>query len=136
MAPTKATFADTKETYQAALMSLFSGKPEDAESDLSKLLLPTFTLKAHKEFYDYPGFVAHMRRMREILPSVKLNITQFLRDGPNLAERHSSQTTTEDGKTYAAETFMFAEISDDGRIAWIVEAVDQQGEVNEESSTE
>jgi len=37
---TTTNFADKRETYEAALLSLFSGKPEDTEADLSKLLIP------------------------------------------------------------------------------------------------
>ena len=116
-------FAESRATYEAALSSLFSGKAQDTEAELTKLFSPTFTLKADSLSLDFPAFVAHIRRLREIPLVVTLNITQFLRDGSQLAERHSSTTTLPDGSVRAAETFQFAEVAEDGRIAWIVESV-------------
>ena len=122
-APYTTDFANSKDTFQAAHMSLFSGKPEDTETDLAKLCTPTFTIRAPDIALDFHGFVAHICRLRQILPSVTLTITQFLRDGTQLAERHDSTTIHSDGSAREAETFLFAEIADDGRLAWIVENV-------------
>ncbi|KAJ9206261.1 hypothetical protein DTO021D3_4892 [Paecilomyces variotii] len=116
-------FANSKDTYQAALISLFSGKPEDTQADLSKLCTPTFTFKADKTEMDFPGFVAHMRHLREILPSVTLTITQFLCDGPQRAERHIGTMITSNETVLRSETFQFAQIAEDGRFEWIVETV-------------
>ncbi|KAL6800661.1 hypothetical protein GGI42DRAFT_326623 [Trichoderma sp. SZMC 28013] len=123
----RATFADKPETYQATLKSLFHGNPEDTEADLSKIFTPKFKFDAGDEKYDFDGFVAHMRRLREMKLDVDLTTVQFLRDGNQLAERHTSVTTLQDGKQMPAETFMFAEIADDGRIDWIIEAVQRKG---------
>lgn len=121
---TRATFADSAETYQATLRSLFSGKPEDTKSDLAKIFTPSFQFDAGDEQYDFDGFVAHMRRLREMKLVVDLTTVQFLRDGNQLAERHASVTTLQDGSTrLPAQTFMFAEIAEDGRIEWIKEVV-------------
>jgi len=116
-------FADKLETYEAALSSLFSGKPEETEADLSRLFAPSFTLRYGSEERDFPAFVAHIRHLREILPKVTLTVTQFLRDGKQLAGRHSSSTTLPDGSVKDAETFLFANVADDGRLACIVESV-------------
>ncbi|KAK4074396.1 hypothetical protein Trihar35433_3870 [Trichoderma harzianum] len=123
----RATFADKPETYQATLKSLFHGNPEDTEADLSKIFIPQFKFDAGDEKYDFDGFVAHMRRLREMKLDVDLTTVQFLRDGNQLAERHTSVTTLQDGKRMPAETFMFAEIAEDGRINWIIEAVQRKG---------
>ncbi|KAK6365972.1 hypothetical protein LTS17_010939 [Exophiala oligosperma] len=120
---TKTNFADRAETFQAALLSLFSGNPDNTETDLSKLLTPKFTIRADESKMDFPAFVASIRRLREILPSVTLTTTQFLRDGAQLAERHSSSTTGPDGSVGKAETFLFAEVAEDGRLEWIIETV-------------
>ncbi|RDW61395.1 hypothetical protein BP5796_11287 [Coleophoma crateriformis] len=123
--PCRTTFADNVETYQAALSSLFSNKPEDTEVDLSKLFHPTFTQRDGEAVRDFPAFVAHIRWLREILPpgSVNLTVTVFLCDGNQRAERHTSTTKTSDGIVTPAETFQFVELADDGRISSIVEAV-------------
>ena len=87
--PTTGTdFADKRETCEAALTSLFSGKPEDTEADLSKLFTPTFTLRDDETTRDFPAFVEHIRFLRGFLPKVTLTVVQFLRDGAQLAERH------------------------------------------------
>ena len=119
------TWADDRVTYEAGLMSLFAGKPEDTESDLQKLFTPDFTIHdvSNSGPMDLPAFIKHMRWLRENVPSVQLTITQFLRDGSQLAERHTSTTIKPDGTAAHAETFQFAEVAPDGRIAWIVENV-------------
>ncbi|RDW77545.1 hypothetical protein BP6252_05598 [Coleophoma cylindrospora] len=123
--PCRTTFADNVETYQAALNSLFSNKPDDTEADLSKILHPTFEQRDGEAVRDFAAFVAHIRWLREILPpgSVNLTVTVFLRDGNQRAERHTSTTKTSDGDVTPAETFQFVELADDGRISSIVEAV-------------
>lgn len=120
-----ATFCDKADTYQQALMSLFSGTPEDTESDLSKLLHPSFTLRDDTTTRDFAGFVAHISHIRRALGpnNVNLTVTQFLRDGNQLAERHTSTTKMPDGTARKSETFQFGEIAQDGRIASIVETV-------------
>lgn len=125
MASTK--FTNHKDTYQTALRSLFKGQPEHAESDLSQLFSPNFTFEANnQEKYDFPGFVTHIRRLREMKLEGNLTIVQFLRDGAQLAERHSSWITMPDGTVSHAETLQFAEVTGDGRIAWIVEVVQRK----------
>jgi hypothetical protein len=121
----RATFADSAKTYEATLMSLFSGKPEDTEADLAKIFTPSFQFDAVDDKHDFDGFVAHMRRLRGMNLVVELTTVQFLRDGNQLAERHTSWTTLADGTRRPAETFMFAEIAEDGRIEWIKEVVVQ-----------
>jgi len=121
----RATFADEKDTFEAILQSLFSGRAEDTEADLTKILAPQFRLQAEFQDLDFPGFVKHIRWLRENLPpkSVQLTVTQFLRDGNQLADRHSSTTVKPDGTVAAAETYLFAELAEDGRFAWIKESV-------------
>jgi len=124
--PNKTNFADSRDTYQAALTSLFSGKPEDTEADLSKLFIPTFTQEDGTGKRDFPTFVRHIRRLREILPSVTLTVTHFLRDGAQVADRHASSITMPDGTVRHAETYMFGGVAEDGRLEWISEVVVRQ----------
>jgi hypothetical protein len=65
-------FASSVHTYRAALMSLFSSNSEDTEAGLLKLFTPTFTQQDDTVKRDFPAFVAHIRHLREILPSVTL----------------------------------------------------------------
>lgn len=116
-------FADSKSTYESALSSLFSGKPEDTESDLSKLFTPTFTFQHGQERFDFASFVLHIRHLRELLPKVTLTVTHFLRDGKQLAERHLGRTTRPDGSISESETFQIAEVAPDGRVSCIIELV-------------
>ncbi|KAI0896493.1 hypothetical protein F4806DRAFT_464717 [Annulohypoxylon nitens] len=119
----KATFADSKETYQATLMSLFSGRPGETETDISKIFTPTATLRDDDTTLDFPGLIEHFTFLRKILPRVTLQVDQFIRDGLQVANRHSSSTTMADGTVKKAETFMFVVLAEDGRIESIVETV-------------
>jgi hypothetical protein len=127
--PPKTTFADNVETYQAAINSLFSGSPDSTEADLSKLFTPTFTQRDGDSTRDFPAFVKHIRWLREILPKggVNVKVTHFMREGNQIAERHSGDPVTlPDGREQWGETFMWVEIAADGRIEWIVETVKRQ----------
>ncbi|EFX03598.1 mitochondrial substrate carrier protein [Grosmannia clavigera kw1407] len=119
-------FAAKQESFQAGLLSLFSGNTEDTEADLSKLFHPTFTQQDNDGMRDFPAFVEHIRHLRKILPSVFLVVTQFLRDGTQFADRHISSTTLPDGTVGGAETFMFGEVAEDGRLVWLSEIVRRQ----------
>lgn len=121
----RTTFTDHKDTYQAALISLFSGKPEDTEDDLSKPLAPNFTQRDEDGTRDFAAPVAHMRWLRENVPKVTLTITRFLRDGSQIADMHTGLATLEDGTVLESETFMFGEVADDGRLLSLVETVNQ-----------
>ncbi|KAH7321937.1 hypothetical protein BKA65DRAFT_513298 [Rhexocercosporidium sp. MPI-PUGE-AT-0058] len=128
--PTRATFADTPATLSAAINSFFSGPPETTESDLLKLFTPTFTQRddsnAPSGSRDFPAFVEHIRWLREILPpgSVNVKVTHFMKDGNQIAERHSGDPMTlEDGSIVHGETFMWIELAEDGRIEGVVETV-------------
>jgi hypothetical protein len=123
--PFQTEWANKCDTYEAGLMSLFSGKPEDTERDLEKMFTPTFTQRDDETTRDFSAFVSHIQWLRDMLPegSVRLSVVQFLRDGNQLGERHMSTTTLPDGRVLIAETFQFAEVAEDGRIAWIVENV-------------
>ncbi|OJJ45232.1 hypothetical protein ASPZODRAFT_17450 [Penicilliopsis zonata CBS 506.65] len=116
---------DQIETFQAALMSLFAGDPDNTESDLSRLFHPDFTQRDDQTTRDFATFVAHIRWLRENMEpgSTQLTITQLLRDGRQFADRHDSTTKMPDGSVARAETFMFGELAEDGRIKWLVETV-------------
>lgn len=120
-APFRTTWANQKETYQAGLRSLFAGKPEDTEADLSKMFTPTFTQTDSDGTRDFPQFVKHIRWLREILNGAQTDVTiyQFLRDGNQVADRHGGP----DEKTTKSETYMFGEVAEDGRVAWLKENV-------------
>ncbi|KAI1086532.1 hypothetical protein F5B19DRAFT_478966 [Rostrohypoxylon terebratum] len=119
----KATFADSKETYQTSLMSLFSGKPEDTETDISKTFTPTATLRDEDTTLDFPGLIEHFAFLQKILSRVTLNVEQFICDGSQAANRHSPSTTMADGIVKKAETYMFVVLAEDGRIESVVETV-------------
>ncbi|KAL0943184.1 uncharacterized protein CTRU02_201070 [Colletotrichum truncatum] len=125
----KTNFTDNADTYAAALLSLFRGKLEDTESDLEKLFTPDFTIRDTRndglgKVRDYAAWVEHVKMLRTLdLGIVDFKIVQFLRDGSQLAERHTAQGKGPEGKVVRTETLQFAEIAEDGRIKFIVETV-------------
>ncbi|KAF9875076.1 hypothetical protein CkaCkLH20_07342 [Colletotrichum karsti] len=125
----KANLADARETFEAALLSLFTGKVENTESDLEKIFHPDFTFRDSREdglvkHKDYADWVKHVKFLRTAdIGLVDFKIVQFLRDGSLLAERHIAQGKGPDGKVVQSETMIFAEIAEDGRVKSIVENV-------------
>jgi hypothetical protein len=123
--PSRATFADRVDTYQAALQSLFSGKAEETEADLARLFTPSFRQQGDGDAHDFPAWVTHVRWLRETFPpgSISLTVTHFLREENQLADRHLGTMAKPDGSVVRSETFMWVEIAEDGRIERIVETV-------------
>ena len=132
----RATFCDSRETYEAALRSIFSGAPEDTELDLSKIFTPSMTLRDNESTYDFPAFVAHIRWVRKVTNSNigTLDVVQFLRDGSQLAERHMNAGLDPAGTPVRSETLMFVEVAEDGRIEKVVELVNQLKDGESEES--
>ncbi|KAH8647319.1 hypothetical protein BX600DRAFT_476512 [Xylariales sp. PMI_506] len=125
--PSRATFTDKAETFGAALQSLFRGEPEDTEADLAKLLTSGFRIEASGEYLDFGEFVNHIRWLREHKApgGMTFTTTQFVRDGNQVAERHLSVAKRADGTETRVESFLFCQVAEDGRLDWIVEAVER-----------
>ncbi|KAK2686632.1 hypothetical protein QWA68_015252 [Fusarium oxysporum] len=117
------TFTEHKHTYQAALRSLFNGKVEDAASDCAKLFTPDFTQRDDTGSRNYSDWVRHVTWLRQnFAGAVELNVTVFLKDGHERADRHNAKLTY-NGTSTTSETFMFVKVAKDGRILKIVETV-------------
>lgn len=123
----RTSFADNKDTFRAALMGMLSGKPEDTEEYLSKIMAPTFVQTDDETSRDFPAFVAHISWLRGFLPqdSLEMEMTHFLKDGSQRADRHVSAMRLEDGSVKRAETYMFSEVGEDGRLISVLENVRQ-----------
>lgn len=53
-----------------------------------------------------------------------MKVTHYMRDGNQIAERHSGDPyETDDGSLIKGETFMWIELAEDGRIEGVVETV-------------
>jgi ketosteroid isomerase-like protein len=134
------SFATTRSTYQAALISLFHGSSATVESDLAALFTPDFTQHDDDTAQtssprDYTAWVHHVRWLREQheqqhFSVVGFEVVQFVVDagGRQVAERHVSATRMKDGRVFRAETFQFVDVAEDGRICRIVETVRPRGE--------
>lgn len=125
MSSTQATFCNSRETYEAAIRSIFSGPPETTEQDLSKIFTPNFTQRDNDTTRDFPAFVEHIRWVRQVTNSNigQVDVVQFIRDGSQLAERHIGKGKFPDGTRVESETLMFVDIAEDGRIEKVVELV-------------
>ncbi len=114
-------FTHTRETFENAFENLFSGPPETAEADLLRLVVPTYWQTTEDRRYEFADFVVHMQNFRKAVKHVEVEMHQFLRDGNQIADRHTVYAALKDGSNLELEVMLFGEVSGDGRMAWIVE---------------
>lgn len=118
-------FADNQDTYRDVFLSMFTGRPRDTKKDLATLLTPDFYMQSAAGLtFEFPEFVKFARWIR----AAKLNQTNttvmFLRDGQKLAAHFARELRMPNGITIQDETWHFAVLQRDGRIARLVETKD------------
>lgn len=114
-------YTASKEAFQACFDSMFVGAPEDAATDVLKLVVPEYTQTVDGKELTFDQFVGHVSHFRAAAKSVKTQVHHFLRDGAQIAEHHTVTVTMNDGSVSKLEVYMFGKLAADGRIQSVVE---------------
>jgi hypothetical protein len=127
MAPTTtqdiAHWTSNPEKFAVGFESIFVGDAENTEADLQRLFTPTYTQDVDGKVLSFPEFVDHIRHLRTATTSIKVKVSQFLRDGNQLAERHTVLVEFSNKPRSEFEVFLFGVVDDDGRLSSVVETV-------------
>ncbi|KAF4949483.1 hypothetical protein FSARC_13467 [Fusarium sarcochroum] len=118
-----ADWTSSLEKYEKGFEGIFVGDPQTTKSDLENLFTPTFTSTVDGKTLDFTEFVQHIQHLRTITTTVKVKVTQFLRDGNQLAERHLVTVDFSNKPQSAYEVFLFSTVHESGRIDSIVETL-------------
>ncbi|KAH6867797.1 hypothetical protein B0T10DRAFT_451506 [Thelonectria olida] len=109
--------------FAAGFESIFVGDSENTEDDLKRLFMPTYTQEVDGRVLSFPEFVDHIRHLRTATTSVKVKVSQFLRDGNQLAERHTVSVEFSNKPRSEFEVFLFGVVHEDGRLSSVVETI-------------
>ncbi|KAF4448639.1 mitochondrial substrate carrier [Fusarium albosuccineum] len=113
------------ESFAKGFESMFVGDPEDASAHLERLFAPTYTQEVDGKVLNYSEFVDHIRHLRKVITAVKVKVNQFLRDGNQLAERHTVRVEFSNKPPSEFDVFLFGTVQEDGRMLSVVETTRQ-----------
>ncbi|KAG4261598.1 hypothetical protein LB506_012053 [Fusarium annulatum] len=111
--------------YENGFESIFIGEPETTRADLEGLFTQDYTSIVDGKLIEFPEFVEHIQHLRQVTTAIKVQVTHFLREGNQLAERHFVTAEFSNKPPSKYEVFLFASVDESGRIESLVETVRQ-----------
>ncbi|KAL5586710.1 hypothetical protein FOBRF1_016580 [Fusarium oxysporum] len=111
--------------YEKGFESIFIGGPETTQADLEGLFNQDYTSIVDGKRIEFPEFVEHIQHLRQVTTAIKVQVTHFLREGNQLAERHFVTAEFSNKPPSKYEVFLFATVDESGRIERLVETLRQ-----------
>ncbi|KAF5708570.1 hypothetical protein FGLOB1_6318 [Fusarium globosum] len=111
--------------YEKGFESIFIGEPETTRADLEGLFTQDYTSIVDGKCVEFPEFVEHIQYLRQVTTAIKVQVTHFLREGNQLAERHFVTAEFSNKPPSKYVVFLFASVDESGRIESLVETVRQ-----------
>ncbi|KAF5529033.1 hypothetical protein FNAPI_14014 [Fusarium napiforme] len=129
--PSHVDWTSSLDKYEKGFESIFIGEPDTTQADLERLFTQDYTSIVDGKCIDFPGFVEHIQHLRQVTTAIKVQVTHFLRQGNQLAERHfvTAEFSNKPPSTY--EVFLFATVDESGRIERLVETLRQMDGLEE-----
>ncbi|KAF5532594.1 hypothetical protein FPHYL_13748 [Fusarium phyllophilum] len=129
--PLHVGWTSSLDKYEDGFESVFIGEPETTRSDLEGLFTQDYTSIVDGKCIDFPEFVEHIQHLRQVTTAIKVQVTHFLRQGNQLAERHFVTAEFSDKPPSKYEVFLFATVDESGRIERLVETLRQMDGLEE-----
>ncbi|KAF5601971.1 uncharacterized protein FSUBG_7953 [Fusarium subglutinans] len=129
--PPHVDWTSSLEEYEKGFESIFIGEPETTQADLEGLFTQDYTSIVDGKRIDFPEFVEHIQHLRQVTTAIKVQITHFLRQGNELAERHFVTAKFSNKPPSKYEVFLFATVDESGRIERLVETLRQMDGLEE-----
>ncbi|KAL4731825.1 hypothetical protein ACLX1H_000817 [Fusarium chlamydosporum] len=116
-------WTSSRENFEKGFESIFVGQPQTTRSDLENLFTRNYTSLIDGKPLGLEEFIQHIHHLRENTANVNVNVTHFLREGNQLAERHFVTVEFSNKPTSKYEVFLFATVHKSGRIENLVETL-------------
>ncbi|KAI7762640.1 hypothetical protein LZL87_008986 [Fusarium oxysporum] len=129
--PSHVDWTSSLDKYEKGFESIFIGEPETTRADLEGLFTQDYTSIVDGRRIDFPEFVKHIKHLRHITTAIKVQVTHFLREGNQLAERHFVTAEFSNTPPSKYEVFLFATVDESGRIERLVETLRQMDGLEE-----
>ena len=114
-----------KDKLQDNLSALFIGDPADTEATVKRYFNPEYTQVTDGHTSDFAGFVAHVNHLRSATREVSFEVHEFLRNGDQIADRHTIKAVMQNGKTTEFEILLFGTLDNEERLLKVVESTRQ-----------
>lgn len=88
---------------------------------IDRYFSPHYRQRTNGVWDDRAAFTQHIRKLREVVASVRIEVLDELRDGNRYADRHCVYVTKRDGSTVVQEVYLFGELDHEGRFLRIEE---------------
>lgn len=88
---------------------------------LDRFFSPHYRQRTNGMWDDREAFAQHIRKLREVVASVRIDVLDELHDGNRYADRHCVYVTKRDGSSVVQEVYLFGELDEDGRFIRIEE---------------
>ncbi|KAF4499112.1 hypothetical protein FAGAP_4705 [Fusarium agapanthi] len=121
--PPHVDWTSSLEKYEKGFESIFIGEPETTQADLEGLFTQDYTSIVDGKCIDFPEFVEHIQHLRQVTTAIKVQVTHFLRQGNQLAERHFVTAEFSNKPPSKYEVLLFATVDQNGRIERLVETL-------------
>jgi predicted SnoaL-like aldol condensation-catalyzing enzyme len=86
------------------------------EATIDRYFTPDYTQRTDGAHSDRNGFAAHIRALRAVAAEGTVKVSEAMREGDRIADRHEVTVTKRDGTTSRIEIYLFGELADDGRL--------------------
>jgi predicted SnoaL-like aldol condensation-catalyzing enzyme len=90
------------------------GHPLEAVVD--RYFTPDYTQRTDGALSGRDDFVAHVRALRALAARGSVKVSEAVREGDRVADRHEVTVTRRDGTTSQIEVYLFGELARDGRL--------------------
>ncbi|KAG5760078.1 hypothetical protein H9Q72_011805 [Fusarium xylarioides] len=123
--PFHVDWTSSLDKYEKGFESIFIGEPRTTRSHLEGLFTQDYKSLVDGKCIDFPEFVEHIQHLRQVTTAIKVQVTHFLREGNQLAERHFVTAEFSNKPPSKYEVFLFATVDESGRIKGLVETLRQ-----------
>lgn len=104
------------------LNALLNDQHVPLEEVINRYFSPDYRQRTNGRWDNREEFVAHARKLREIVASAHVDVLDELRDGNRYADRHVVHVLKRDGSSVVQEVYLFAQVDECGRFVRVEES--------------
>jgi SnoaL-like domain len=108
---------------QTALTEVCFGQENShpLEATIDRYFTPDYTQRTDGQLTGREEFAAHIATLRGLTACGTVKVSEAIRDGNRIADRHEVSVTKRDGTTSRIEVYLFGELAGDGRLRRVEE---------------
>eukprot|EP01039_Chlorochromonas_danica_P007352 gene7352-8134_t len=103
------------------LNALLNDQHVPLEEVLNRYFSPEYRQRTNGHWDNREEFLAHARKLREVVASAHVDVLDELHDGNRYADRHVVHVVKRDGSTVVQEVYLFGQVDESGRFVRVEE---------------